>query len=87
MLPVQKPDTTFRSLEEIRLRKEELYDQLQSDSQQASALWNKVFVKRQDSTRSEFIGSMVSNGIAAVDAILLIRKLMKSYRHIFKRKS
>ena len=86
MLPAKKPDPSFRTLEEIRQRKEELYEEIQRDNQQFTTLWNQVFVKREDSTRSEFIGSMITNSLTAVDAFLLVRKLMKNYRALFKKK-
>jgi hypothetical protein len=85
-LPVRKPTQRYSTLDDIRLRKEQLYEELQKDNQQFSTLWNQVFVKRQDTTRSEFISSMVSNSITAVDAFLLVRKLVKNYRKLFGKK-
>lgn len=86
MLPVKKPATEYRTLEEIRLRKEELIDNMQQDNQSFTALWEQIFVKRENATRSEFITSMIANSVTAVDAFLLVRKLMKSYKSVFKKK-
>ena len=85
-LPVQKPaPTTYRTLEEIQQRKEQLKTELQKDSTRFSTLWGQMFVKRKDVSKGEFIANMVTNSITAIDAFLLVRKLLKSYRHIFRR--
>lgn len=85
-LPVQKPDApVYHTLEEIRQRKEQLTDELQKDSTRFSTLWGQMFVKRKDATKGEFITSMVTNSITAIDAFLLVRKLLKNYRSLFRR--
>lgn len=85
-LPVQKPDApVYHTLEEIRQRKEQLTDELQKDSMRFSTLWGQMFVKRKDATKGEFIASMVTNSITAIDAFLLVRKLLKNYRSLFRR--
>jgi hypothetical protein len=40
-------------------------------------------VKRENSTKADYITSLVSNGIIAFDTFMLIRKLMKSYNYLF----
>ena len=86
MLPVKKPVREYRSLEEIRQRKDELLNQLQQDNTQFSTLWNQVFLKREGNTKSDYIAGLVSNGIVAFDTFMLIRKLMKSYGFLFGKK-
>ncbi len=86
MLPVKKPVREYRSLEEIRQRKDELLNQLQQDNTQFSTLWNQVFLKRENNTKSDYIAGLVSNGIVAFDTFMLIRKLMKSYGFLFGKK-
>lgn len=83
MLPVKKPTHEFRTLEEIRLRKEELADEIQADNGKFTTLWNQVFIKREGNTRSDYIAGLVSNSIVAFDTFLLIRKLMKGYGFLF----
>ena len=83
MLPVQKPIREYRTLEEIRQRKDELLNDLQQDNTLFSKLWNQVFLKREDNTKTDFIAGLVSNGIVAVDTFLLIRKLLKGYGFLF----
>lgn len=86
-LPVQKTaPTVYHTLEEIRQRKEQLTEELQQDSTQFSTLWGQMFVKRKDVSKGEFIAGMVTNSITAIDAFLLVRKLLRNYRHIFRRR-
>mgnify|MGYP006908896404 FL=1 len=40
-------------------------------------------MKREDNTKAEYITGIVSNGIMAVDTILMIRKLVKNYGFLF----
>ena len=83
MLPVKKPTSKYHTLEEIRLRKEELANAIQQDSTKFSSLWNQTFIKREGSTKGEYISGLIANSITAIDAFLLIRKLMKGYGTLF----
>ena len=83
MLPVKKPTRKDHTLEEIRLRKEELANAIQQDSTKFSSLWNQTFIKREGSTKGEYISGLIANSITAIDAFLLIRKLMKGYGTLF----
>ena len=86
MLPVKKPVREYHSLEEIRQRKDELLNELQKDNTQFSTLWDQVFLKRENNTKSDYIAGLISNGIVAFDTFMLIRKLMKSYGFLFGKK-
>ena len=86
MLPVKKPVREYRSLEEIRQRKDELLNELQKDNTQFSTLWDQVFLKRENNTKSDYIAGLISNGIVAFDTFMLIRKLMKSYGFLYGKK-
>lgn len=79
MLPVQDSHPTYSTLEEIRQRKEELIDQMQADNKQFSTLWGNIFVKREDSSKGDYIASLVANSVTVIDFILLYRKLRKNY--------
>ena len=83
MKPAPKDILDYRSLDEIQQRKDQVLDELRQDNAQISTLWNQIFVKREDSTKADYITSLVSNGIIAFDTFMLIRKLMKSYRFLF----
>ena len=69
----------YNTLEEIRLRKDQLSEAIETDNEKISILWNGLFTKNEDSTKGEYIASMVANTITAVDAFLLVRKLIKNY--------
>ena len=86
MLPVKKPTTDYRTLDEIRQRKEKLADEIQLDNTKFTTLWNQVFLKKEGNSKGDYIGALVSNGFLAVDTFLLIRKLMKGYGFLFGRK-
>lgn len=73
------PKPTYQTLEEIRLRKQQLYEALQQDSKQISQTWSQLFVSREDTPRSEYIMKMFSYGITAFDAYMTVRKLRRNY--------
>ena len=83
MLPVKKPTRHYHTLEEIRLRKEELASQIQQDNTKFSALWNQTFIKRENSTKGEYVSGLIANSITAIDIFLVIRKLVKGYGNLF----
>ncbi len=87
MLPVKKPIREYRTLDEIRMRKDELLNELQQDNTKFTTLWNQVFLKREDNTKADYITGLVSNGIVAFDTFLMIRKLMKNYGFLFGKKN
>ena len=73
----------FCTLEEIRERKDALLDEIQHDSDKFTALWNQTFLKRDEASKGDYIASIVSNSFMAIDAFLLVRKLMKGYGFLF----
>ena len=83
MTSVKRLIREYRTLDEIRERKDELLDELRQDSTKMSTMWNQVFLKREDNSKGDYIASLVSNGVMAFDAFLLIRKLMKGYGYLF----
>ena len=83
MLPVKKPVREYRTLEEIRQRKDELLQQLEQDNTQFTKLWNNVFIKKEGISKTDYIAGLVSNGIVAIDTIFLVRKLLKNYGSLF----
>lgn len=86
MLPEKKPINEYRTLDEIRERKDKLLDEIQQDNAKVSSLWGQVFLNRENSSKGDYIASLVSNGVMAFDAFLLIRKLMKGYGFFFGKK-
>ena len=88
MLPVKKhPAQDFRTLEEIRLRKDELISQIQDDNTKFTSLWNQTFIKREGNTKSDYISGLIANSVTAIDIFLVVRKLIKNYRGLFGKNS
>ena len=84
MLPVKKkPAQEFRTLEEIRLRKDELIEQIQEDNTKFTGLWNQTFIKSEGNTKADYISGLIANSVTAIDIFLVVRKLMKNYKSIF----
>ena len=79
MLPVQNPQTSYHTLEEIRQRKDELLEQLQNDNKQFSTLWDDIFVKRDEISKSDYIASFITNSVTVIDLFMTYRKLKKNY--------
>lgn len=81
MLPIQKsqPTAAYRTLEEIRQRKDQLLDEMQQDNKQFTTLWNQLFVKSENSSRGDYIASIFTNSVTVIDLFLLYRKLRKNY--------
>ena len=80
MLPIQKSQpTAYRTLEEIRQRKDQLLDEMQQDNKQFTTLWNQLFVKSENSSRGDYSASIVTNSVTVIDLFLLYRKLRKNY--------
>jgi hypothetical protein len=86
MTSVKKLIREYRTLDEIRERKDELLEELEQDNTKITTMWNQIFMKRENNTKSDYIASIVSNGIVAFDTFMLIRKLMKGYGFLFGKK-
>ncbi len=79
---------TYRTLDDIRLRKQELRRQLDNRGEHINQLWSQVYTKREETTRGQFISNVISNSALAIDAFLMIRKLRRDYKSVaslFKR--
>ena len=63
MTSVKKLMREYRTLDEIRERKDELLDELRQDNTKMSTMWNQVFLKRENNTKTDYIASIVTNGI------------------------
>jgi hypothetical protein len=70
----------FRTLDDIRQRKQQLRQQMDGQQQQVEQLWRTLFVKPSESTRGQFVQSVIANSALAIDAFLMLRKLRRSYK-------
>jgi len=74
----------YNSLSDIAQRKQQLRLELSRDSQKVDRLWNSLFVKRNESTRGQFLSNIISHSALAIDAFLMVRKLRKTHPSIFQ---
>ncbi len=86
MLHLHKSENHFHTLEDIQKRKEELAAGIQKESDQISTLWHTLFIPQKNATKGEIVANVVSKSVTAIDAFLLVRKLMKTYGHIFRKR-
>ena len=75
----------YNTLEDIALRKDELKAQIDKESDKIGTLWRSLWVPQKTESKGELIANIVSNSITAIDAFILVRKLMKTYGWIFGR--
>jgi hypothetical protein len=76
----------YNTLEEIQQRKQQLQANIRQHNEQISTLWAGLTTQQEPSSKGELVANLVSNSVTAIDAFLLVRKLMKSYSWLFKRK-
>ena len=79
------PKPIYTTLEQIQERKNQLSVDIQRESNNISELWHELASPKPASSKGELVASLVSNGVTAIDAFLLARKLMKTYGWIFRR--
>ncbi len=77
----------YSTLEDIQLRKNELKSNIQLSEEKVSTLWHDLVTPPKASSKGELFANLVTNSVTAIDAFLVVRKLMKSYSYLFgKRK-
>ena len=74
----------YRSLNDIRLRKEALRKSIEADDKKIKTLWNSLFTKpdafSKDVSKGKRISSMISIGAGAFDGALLAWKLYRKFK-------
>jgi len=80
------PQPTYNTIEDLQLRKEQLLADIRKDGAQIGELWDGLVTPPPSNSKSEMVANLVGNSITAIDAFLLVRKLMKTYGHFFSRK-
>ncbi len=82
----QQEQTELSSLNDLRLRKELLRKDIESDEKQMRKLWRSIFTRPQalskQASTSKRISSLISMGAGALDGAILAWKLY----HKFKKK-
>ena len=83
METTSKRTASYRSLDEIRDRKDLLLDDIRRDDQQIKALWGQLFAKPEPLsalTPSKRISSLMATGAGVLDGILLGWKLYRKFK-------
>lgn len=70
---------TYNTLEEIQLRRNQLSEAIEHDRDLIADKWDELFKTNENPTKGEFIASLITNSITAIDAFLLVRKLLNTY--------
>jgi hypothetical protein len=77
-------ESSYQSIEEIRLRKAALLKDIEADSARIEEKWHSLFKKPEalskPSTPSQRISSIISTGTGMLDGILLVWKLYRKFK-------
>ncbi len=76
----------YNTLTEIQERKDSLKKTINEENSKIGELWHDLTTPQQANTKGEMIANLVANSITAIDAFILVRKLMKTYGRFFYRK-
>ncbi len=77
---------TYNTLEDIRLRKDELKDEIRKKNEQIGDLWADLTTPKPANNRGELAANIIGNCITAFDTFMLVRKLMHRYGNLFGHK-
>lgn len=76
--------SSYRSIEEIRLRKAALQKEIEADSAKIDEKWHSLFKKPEalskSATPSQRISGIISSGAGVLDGILLVWKLYRKFK-------
>lgn len=78
MTPDQ-PLLEYKSLDDIRARKETLRKDLQRESQSMKTQWNTLFHKPEDKMPARKISTLMTTGASVLDGLILAWKLYKRF--------
>jgi len=71
----EQPLLPFKSLDDIRMRKEYLRQELRKDNQSMKTQWNGLFHKEESNLPSRRFANIMSTGVSVFDGLLLAWKL------------
>lgn len=78
--------TRYSNIEEIQLRKEETLTAIQQSKEKIAVLWSDLTTVKISNDRGEMIAGIISKGIMAFDAVMVVSKLYRRYGSLFKKK-
>lgn len=76
----------LQTLEEIQEQKSQLRASLEAKGEEIGALWTDLSTPKKANSKGELIASIISNGVTAFDAFMLVRKLIDRYGSLFGRR-
>ena len=75
----EQPLLPFKSLDDIRLRKEYLRRELRKDNQSMKTQWNGLFHKQENNLPSQRFSNLMTTGVSVFDGLLLAWKLYNRF--------
>ncbi|MGN0221998.1 MAG: hypothetical protein ACI4BA_07760 [Prevotella sp.] len=72
----------YNTTEDLALRKRQLAKEIEAKKEEVAILWHSLATPEKATTKGEHIANLISNSITAIDAFLLVRKLMKHYGNL-----
>jgi hypothetical protein len=76
----------YQSIEEIQSRKQVLQADIWQENEKISSLLHGLTAPQKANSKGELASHLISNSITAIDAFLFVRKLMKNYGHLFRKR-
>ena len=77
---------TYRNIEDIQLRKEELRTSIDQRSEIIANLWSDLTTVKRSGDKGEMVAGVISKSIMAFDAVMVVSKLYSRYGKFFKKK-
>lgn len=77
---------TYRNIEDIQLRKEELRTSIDQRSEIIANLWSDLTTVKRSGDKGEMVAGVISKSIMAFDAVMVVSKLYRRYGNFFKKK-
>lgn len=77
---------TYRNIEDIQLRKEELRTSIDQRSEIIANLWSNLTTVKRSGDKGEMVAGVISKSIMAFDAVMVVSKLYRRYGKFFKKK-
>lgn len=73
----------YHSIEELRMRKEQLDEIIELEDQEIKRLWHVMTTQQEEASTGKQIMQYLKYGLMAYDGIMTLRKLKKGYGSIF----
>ena len=77
---------TYRNIEDIQLRKEELRTSIDQRSEIIANLWSDLTTVKRSGDKGEMVAGVISKSIMAFDAVMVVSKLYRRHGKFFKKK-